>query len=135
MPSPNMEDYLERMYRLIRDKGFARAVDIAKALDIQPSSVTHMLQKLDEKGYVRYEKYRGVTLTETGRQIGRDMVQRHRDLSKFLRLLGVDDERIIFKDVEGIEHHLSPESMRRIRKLVSYAEENPNWWNIYITHS
>ncbi len=128
MPTSHMEDYLERMYRLIEEKGFARAVDIAEALEIRPSSVTHMLQRLAEKGYVRYEKYRGVQLTTAGRKIGRKMAERHRDLTRLLRLLGVRDENIIFEDVEGIEHHLSSESMQRIRALVQYAEAHPEWW-------
>ena len=131
VPSPNMEDYLERMYRLIEQKGFARVVDIADALDIRPSSVTHMLQRLDDKGYVSYEKYRGVTLTDTGRQIGRDMVERHRDLTRLLRILGVSDEDIIFEDVEGIEHHLSKQSMERIRRFVGFVIDNPGWWRRY----
>ncbi len=135
MPTPNMEDYLERMYRLIEEKGFARMVDIADALHVQPSSVTHMIQRMDEKGYVRYEKYRGVTLTETGRRIGRKMVRRHRDLTKLLCILGVAGDDVIFEDVEGIEHHLSPRSMRRIREFVHFVESNPEWWQQYLKQS
>jgi len=131
VPTSHMEDYLERMYNLIEEKGFARVVDIAQALQISPSSVTNMLQRLDEKGFVSYEKYRGVTLTETGKRIGEDMVKRHRDLTRFLRLLGVEDENVIFEDVEGIEHHLSKESMRCIRKFVNFARVNSGWWSKY----
>lgn len=131
MPSVNMEDYLERMYRLIEDKGFARVVDIANSLDIQPSSVTHMLQRLDEKGYVKYKKYRGVTFTEQGRQIGKKMFERHQDLTKLLRVLGVQREDTIFEDVEGIEHHLSPDSMECIRKFVGFVHAHPKWWSYY----
>ncbi len=135
MPTPNTEDYLERMYRLIEEKGFARMVDIADALHVQPSSVTHMIQRMDEKGYVRYEKYRGVTLTETGRRIGRKMVRRHRDLTKLLCILGVAGDDVIFEDVEGIEHHLSPSSMKRIREFVRFVEANPEWWKQYLAQS
>ena len=135
MPTPNMEDYLERMYRLIKEKGFARVVDIADALQVQPSSVTHMIQRMDERGYVRYEKYRGVTLTESGRRIGRKMVRRHRDLTKLLCILGVDGEDVIYEDVEGIEHHLSPHSMKRIREFVRFVESNSEWWEWYLKQS
>lgn len=129
MPTHSVEDYLERMYNLINEKGYARVSDIADALEIQPPSVTHMLQRLDEEGYVEYEKYRGVTLTEKGEAVGRDIAERHRDLTTLLELLGVQDDERIFRDVEGIEHYLSPESMERIRKLVDFAREHPEWWD------
>lgn len=129
MPTHSVEDYLERMYNLINEKGYARVSDIADALEIQPPSVTHMLQRLDEEGYVEYEKYRGVTLTEKGEAVGRDIAERHRDLTTLLELLGVEDDERIFRDVEGIEHYLSPESMERIRELVDFAREHPEWWN------
>lgn len=128
MPTHSVEDYLERMYNLINEKGYARVSDIAEALEIQPPSVTHMLQRLDEEGYVEYEKYRGVTLTEKGEAVGRDIAERHRDLTTLLELLGVEDDELIFRDVEGIEHYLSPESMERIRALVEYARDHPEWW-------
>ena len=56
MPTPSMEDYLERIYQLIEDKGYARVSDIAEHLDVHPSSVTKMVQKLDEKKYLSVRK-------------------------------------------------------------------------------
>ncbi len=64
-----MEDYLEKIHLLIVKKGYARPIDIASELNLAPSSVTRMLQKLDEYGYVVYEKYRGIVLTATGKHI------------------------------------------------------------------
>lgn len=63
MPTPSMEDYLENIYKLIDQKGYARVSDIAEALDVHPSSVTKMVQKLDKDKYLVYEKYRGLVLT------------------------------------------------------------------------
>ncbi len=60
MPTPSMEDYLIEIYLLIEEKGYARSVDIANALHVTPSSVTKMIQKLDDSGYILYEKYRGI---------------------------------------------------------------------------
>ena len=57
-PTPNAEDYLECIHELIKSKGYARAVEIADELDVRPSSVTKMIQRLDEQGYLLYEKYR-----------------------------------------------------------------------------
>jgi len=62
--SPAIEDYLEQIHNLIAGKGYARVVDIAQNLDISQASVTNMIQKLDAEGFVVYERYRGVVLTE-----------------------------------------------------------------------
>lgn len=122
MPTPSMEDHIEQIYLLIENKGYARVSDIAEALSVLPSSVTKMVQKLDKDGYLIYEKYRGLTLTPKGIKLGKRLVQRHELLEQFLRLIGVDEERI-YEDVEGIEHHLSWNSIDRIADLVQLMEE------------
>jgi len=122
-----MEDYLETIYELIQEKGYARVSDIAAALDLQPSSVTRMVQKLDEQQYVIYERYRGLVLTAKGEQIGRQMRRRHRTLEQFLRLIGVEDEEIIQQDVEGIEHHVSLTTMNALRRVVEFLDDHPEW--------
>jgi Mn-dependent DtxR family transcriptional regulator len=123
MPTPSMEDHIEQIYLLIETKGYARVSDIAEALSVLPSSVTKMVQKLDKDGYLIYEKYRGLTLTSKGERLGKRLVKRHDLLEQFLRLIGVDEERI-YADVEGIEHHLSWNSIDRIADLVQLLEED-----------
>lgn len=124
MPTPSMEDHIEQIYLLIEHKGYARVSDIAEALSVLPSSVTKMVQKLDKDGYLIYEKYRGLSLTPKGQKLGKRLVQRHELLEQFLRLIGVEEERI-YEDVEGIEHHLSWNSIDRIADLVQLLEEKP----------
>ncbi|MEE1131794.1 MAG: transcriptional regulator MntR [Caryophanon sp.] len=124
MPTPSMEDHIEQIYLLIEQKGYARVSDIAEALAVLPSSVTKMVQKLDKDGYLIYEKYRGLALTPKGQKLGKRLVQRHELLEQFLRLIGVN-EQLIYNDVEGIEHHLSWDSIDRIADLVQVMEENP----------
>lgn len=124
MPTPSMEDYLENIYKLIDQKGYARVSDIAEQLEVHPSSVTKMVQKLDQKQYLVYEKYRGLVLTAKGKKIGKRLVDRHQLLEEFLRLIGVD-ETLIYKDVEGIEHHLSWDSISCIENLVNCLQEQP----------
>ncbi|MFD1677764.1 transcriptional regulator MntR [Alicyclobacillus fodiniaquatilis] len=119
-----MEDYLEKIYELIQDKGYARVSDIANSLAVQPSSVTKMLQKLDESEYVSYEKYRGIVLTGKGQRMGRIMKERHLKLAEFLRMLGVQ-EATIQKDVEGIEHHVSPRTLESLQALVVFFNSHP----------
>ena len=125
MPTPSMEDHIEQIYLLIDQKGYARVSDIAEALAVLPSSVTKMVQKLDKDGYLIYEKYRGLTLTAKWQKLGKRLVQRHELLEQFLRLIGVD-EQLIYNDVEGIEHHLSWDSINRIADLVQVMEESPD---------
>ncbi|ETP68462.1 peptidase U32 [Planococcus glaciei CHR43] len=120
-----MEDHIEIIYSLIEQKGYARVSDIAEALSVLPSSVTKMVQKLDKDGYLIYERYRGLVLTPRGQKLGKRLLKRHDLLEQFLRLIGVDED-LIYKDVEGIEHHLSWNSINRIADLVQMLEENPD---------
>lgn len=119
-----MEDYLEKIYKLIDDKGYARVSDIAEGLDVHPSSVTKMIQKLDKDQYLIYEKYRGLVLTSKGMKIGKRLVDRHQLLESFLTLIGVQEQHI-YADVEGIEHHLSADSITCIETLVEYFKRHP----------
>lgn len=119
MPTPSMEDYLENIYKLIEQKGYARVSDIAEALEVHPSSVTKMVQKLDQSKYLVYEKYRGLVLTSKGEKTGKRLMDRHKLLEQFLRLIGVS-EKNIYRDVEGIEHHLGWDSITCIENLVQY---------------
>lgn len=123
MPTPSMEDYIEQIFILIEQKGYARVVDIAEALSVHPSSVTKMVQKLDKDQFVVYEKYRGLVLTPKGYKTGKRLVDRHELLEQLLKVIGVKDENI-YNDVEGIEHHLSWDAIDRIGDLVQFFEED-----------
>src|SRR5437868_4026527 len=109
-PSQSAEDYLERIHELIEQKGYARVVDIASSLKVKQASVTSMVQKLGEAGYLNYEKYRGLILTERGREVAQRIQNRHATLSRFFSVLGLDAESQR-EDIEGIEHHLSPDTV------------------------
>lgn len=125
MPTPSMEDYLERIYKLIDEKGYARVSDIAEGLEVHPSSVTKMIQKLDKDEYLIYEKYRGLVLTAKGKKMGKRLMARHQLLEEFLEMIGVQEENI-YKDVEGIEHHLSWDSITCIESLVEFFKRDEN---------
>lgn len=124
MATPSMEDYLERIYKLIDEKGYARVSDIAEGLEVHPSSVTKMIQKLDKDNYLVYEKYRGLILTPKGQKMGKRLVARHDLLEQFLTLIGVSEDTI-YRDVEGIEHHLSWDSITCIETLIEYFHRDP----------
>ena len=120
-----VEDYLEKIEQLIADKGYARVVDIAAGLKISQASVTAMVQRLDAEGFIKYEKYRGMVLTSSGLEVARRIAHRHQLLTDFLHVLGVSDEKIIYDDVEGMEHHISPETFRAIAALTRHLDKNP----------
>ena len=124
-PSQSAEDYLERIHELIEEKGYARVVDIASSLQVKQASVTSMVQKLGELGYLNYEKYRGLVLTEKGKEVARKIQNRHETLSRFFSLFGLDAETQR-EDIEGIEHHLSPETVAILADLARFFEEHPD---------
>jgi Mn-dependent DtxR family transcriptional regulator len=133
LPTPSMEDYLEKVYLLIKEKGYARTVEIAESLSVNPSSVTKMLQKLDELEYVIYEKYRGISLTKKGEKYAKTLAEKHQVLEQFLRDIGVSEE-LIYDDVEGIEHHVSKQTLSRISSLVNFFEEHPEFKASYLKY-
>jgi Mn-dependent DtxR family transcriptional regulator len=122
--SAAVEDYLERILELINSKGYARIVDIASALKISQASVTNMVQRLDAEGLLKYEKYRGLVLTPAGARLAHKIARRHRHLTDFLNLLGLD-EQVIHHDVEGMEHHISTPTLRAIERLTAQLRRHP----------
>lgn len=125
--STSMEDFLEKIYDTVERKGYVRMTDLAALLRLKPPTVTRMVQKLGDRGLVHYERYRGLTLTPQGAAVGRFLSQRHAVLEEFLGFLGCTDPAIVYHDVEGIEHHLSPDTLARIRHFVAFARRNPTW--------
>ncbi len=123
-PSQSAEDYLERIHELFELKGYARVVDIASSLKVKQASVTAMVQKLAEAGYLKYEKYRGLVLTDEGRDVARKIQNRHATLSRFFSLFGLDPQTQ-HQDIEGIEHHLSPETVEVLADLTQFFENSP----------
>jgi Mn-dependent DtxR family transcriptional regulator len=122
--SSAVEDYLERILELIDSKGYARVVDIATSLKISQASVSNMVQRLDGDGLLKYEKYRGLVLTAAGEALARNITRRHQLLTDFLTLLRLD-KQVIHHDVEGMEHHISPPTLRAIEELTAQRKRRP----------
>ena len=129
-PSQSAEDYLERIHELFEEKGYARVVDIASSLKVKQASVTSMVQKLAEAGYLKYEKYRGLILTDKGREVARKIQNRHATLSRFFSLFGLSAETQK-EDIEGIEHHLSPDTVAVLADLAQFFEQNPETLRLF----
>lgn len=118
------EDYLEQISTLIEEKGYARVVDIAQNLNISQASVTGMIQRMDSDGLVSYEKYRGVILTAEGEKIATAIIKRHKSLTEFFNLFGLNDEET-YQDIEGMEHHMNPNTLRTIQALTDELQRQP----------
>ncbi|HOP08623.1 MAG TPA: metal-dependent transcriptional regulator [Candidatus Methanofastidiosa archaeon] len=123
MSTDRIEDYLKVIFQIQKGKGFAQVKDISNLLQIGPSSVSLMFKKLQEKGYIRHEKYGGVVLTDKGEAIGRDTTRKHQLIKRFLITLGVG-ESIADIDACRIEHYLHDETLDRIFEFLGVINEN-----------
>ena len=107
-----MEDYLEIIYELVEQKGYATSADITECLNVSAPSVTKMMRRLQSTGYLEYEKYRGIRLTQQGTDIAKNIKRKHELLTEFFRFIGVRED-IANSDAEGIEHHLHAETFKK----------------------
>jgi DtxR family manganese transport transcriptional regulator len=110
------EDYVELIEDLIEEKGEARAVDMARRLGVSHVTVTRTLARLQKGGWIRTEPYRAVFLTDSGRKLAADARRRHQVVLDFLIAAGVSRESATL-DAEGIEHHVSPETLAAFETL------------------
>jgi len=122
--SSRMEDYLEIIGELVELKGYATTLDISRYMHVSAPSVTKMLQRLDENGFLEYEKYHGINLTSKGIQVAEGIRQKHGILLEFFEILGVGYETAN-QDAEGIEHHLNPKTIKQLRKFITFLKANP----------
>lgn len=122
--STRMEDYLEVISELVELKGYATTLDISRYLNVSAPSVTKMLQRLDDGGYLEYEKYRGINLTQKGKQIAGTIRQKHGILLEFFEILGIGSDTAN-RDAEGLEHHINPKTIKQLRKFITFLKSNP----------
>ncbi|MDP3780975.1 MAG: iron dependent repressor, metal binding and dimerization domain protein [Nitrosopumilaceae archaeon] len=122
--STRMEDYLEVISELVELKGYATTLDISRYLNVSAPSVTKMLQRLDDGGYLEYEKYRGINLTQKGNQIAGTIRQKHGILLEFFEILGIGSDTAN-RDAEGLEHHINPKTIKQLRKFITFLKSNP----------
>ena len=122
MRKKTIEDYVELVYIVQTKEKKVHTNDIASALNINPASVTEIFQKLSDEGYINYEKYSGVTLTEKGKKIAMKTKKRHDILKSFLRILGID-EKVADEDACRIEHVVAPKTMDKLTKFVEFVQQ------------
>lgn len=116
-----VEDYVELIADLIDAKGEARAVELSQRMGVTQATVGKMIRRLDERGLVTSEPYRSIFLTDAGRRMAEDSRSRHITVLRFLRAIGVS-ETTARQDAEGIEHHVSDETVAAMRRLAEKSQ-------------
>ena len=132
--SESTEDHLERIQELLDQKGYARVADIAASLSLSTSAVSNMVRRLAARGYVNYEKYRGFTLTSEGHAVANHIKVRHETMAALLQLLGLSPQTVR-EEVEVIEHHLQPETLRVFSNLVQFWLSHPKQLKEFLDYS
>jgi len=123
--SSSLEDYLEAIYHIVKQKQAARAKDIADRLAVNSSSVTGALQSLAAKGLVNYAPYDIITLTDDGERTAKDVIRRHEALHHFLtKALSIES-----KEAEEaackMEHDISHRILERLIQFVDFIDNCP----------
>lgn len=119
-----IEEYLEILYRLYEEEKELTNTEIAKKLKIAPGSVSEMLQKLAEKGYITYTPYRAIKLTHKGLRTGKKIVRRHRIIEQLLLKFGVPNHKL-HEEACKLEHSVSDDVEKAFNKIISHKEIPP----------
>ena len=123
--TPTIEDYLEAIYNLAKEKRVVRVRDIAKKLGVKMPTVTNMLKTLSEKGLIDYEKYEYLELTGKGSDVGSEIDQRHQILREFLTdILKIDFDQAD-EDACKMEHAVSTTTLDRFVDFMKFIEDCP----------
>lgn len=120
-----MEDYLEAIFDLDKDKRVVRVRDIAKRMDVKMPTVTSALKTLNSKGLVHYEKYEYVELTPEGSAVGGEMHRRHKLLLTFLTDILKVDYETANEEACKMEHALSAATLERLADFMAFLQERP----------
>lgn len=124
--STSTEEYLEALYTLTQNGKTASTTEISKRLKIAPASVTEMMRKLADSGYVNYSPYQGVTLTPKGFKIAEKMTRKHRLLERFLHdMLKIGNDKV-HKEACAMEHALSDETERALCLTLKAPDKCPD---------
>lgn len=126
MQNISKEDYLSTIYKYRDEDGKVKANLIAEKLQISGAAVTDMLKKLSKDGYIKYEKYKGISLTQNGNDYARNMVRRHRIWEVFLhQIVGMPWDKV-HDEANNLEHSSSDELINRMEEMLDFPEYDPH---------
>lgn len=118
----SMEDYLEMIYRKSLEGGYTRINILAESLNVQPPSATKMVQKLTKLGFIKYKKYGIIQLTEKGENMGAFLLNRHRIIESFFKIIGVEEDLLV--NIELMEHNITKDALDKIQRLNNFFKDN-----------
>jgi DtxR family transcriptional regulator, Mn-dependent transcriptional regulator len=122
----NIEEYLEWIYRLSKEQEEVTTSDVARSLKVSPASVTGMVKRLAERGLIHHEKYHGISLTDTGRDVALTIIRRHGLIERLLvDVLGLS-WHLVDELAGKLEHHITPEVEDRLRKFLGNPRTCPH---------
>lgn len=130
--TPSLEDYLEELYRFSLYTDTVRVTDISVKLSVSMPSVTKALHKLKDGQYISYERYGEISLTEKGKELGEFLVKRNQLLKEFLILIKTNCN--IEAEAEAMEHYLSEATIRSIQAIVTFLNNNPEWYRVLLEY-
>lgn len=117
------ENYLETIYMLRKRNGSCRSIDVASELGYSKPTISIMMKNLRESGYIRIDDGGELVLTDSGMEVALRMYERHEIIAKGLMMLGVNEETA-YRDSCKIEHDISDETFRAIKKhIAQYSED------------
>lgn len=121
-----MEDYVEMIYRYtVEGEEYIRLNKLADLLNVRDSSASKMMQKLGSIGFIDYEKYGIIKLTQLGKEVGQYLLSRHNTIEVFLKFICDSDDVLI--ETELIEHILGNETVENIKIFNEFIEKNRNF--------
>jgi DtxR family Mn-dependent transcriptional regulator len=126
MTTSNVEEYLEAIYSFEEEHKPATTTEMANRLKVSAPSVTEMLQRLAKEGYVEYEPYKSVKLTNEGRKVAKKIIRKHRLIEVFLHnLLSIRKDRV-HKEACKMEHVLSDEAENGLYRILGQPNKCPD---------
>lgn len=130
--SASLEDYLEAIYHIAKEKGAAKAKDISTRLDVNSSSVTGALKSLSKRGLVNYAPYDLISLTPDGTILAVDIVKRHESLYKFFVSVLAINKPVAEEAACKIEHVISRTVLKRLIEFAAFCESSPKGRVIWV---
>jgi DtxR family manganese transport transcriptional regulator len=114
------EDYVEAVADILAGQEACRVTDLARRFAVSHVTVNRIVERLQNEGLLATEPYQPIKLTSKGRRLAEKCRKRHEIVFDFLRSIGIDEATAAI-DAEGIEHHVSPTTLKRFRKLAQEA--------------
>lgn len=119
--TPALEDYLEMVCRLCLENRYARVGKLSEVLHVKPSSASKMVLRLVDLGYLEYDRYDSILLTEKGKEFGAYLLKRHEIVERFLSFIG---NRTPLEEAELVEHSLEPATVSLISLLLEFFSQD-----------